>query len=768
LSVVPKQTTMVSSSSSSSSSSSLLPNKNTTTSGFIGGVDDDVDDDANDNNSNRRSRSCTARNNNNNNYGAVVVVVADSTPIDEYYSNDGNDSDCSSGGHCRQEEIRRRRRSSCSSSFASSGPVVVIFLGIAAILLALLLLPYDNVTGPFAGIVVPSASSLWTMTKHSRQQRKKKEKGDNNRLQYRGEQHHRQQRQLPIPNGGVNLASWLSLEDYFFVGRLGAVEVATPTGVPSSSTVRAAQCLPPLYNTGGSDDSNNDDGGWNSETDLFQTLIERRGLPEAIRIFHAFRVSYIDFEEDLARIAQLGIRKVRVPVSWCWTDRDPSKDRRLSQMLLNNSSGNLTEHEERTLLDRYACLDPYFAKDGQRVLWPAVPRTLVERFLQACSRHGVKAILDLHTYPGGTSIGTFSGVWPRQSLFWKYDRDHDGVAVVGDKTNNSSSEDIGRELFSDFVGWMERLSTDNSDAFNGLGGITPMNEPAHLSGLFGPGSRNPDVPSYVPPLPADTAQQYLTMLRKQDGRNSKHQVSVPDGTHLRVLKWQSDALDAFRSSSLPSKGIELVVNVHESIFVQDLVPDDVIGGGGLHRQAASLFAAWWRGITTARERSTWAVMDMHHYHAWEPSCQGTVDGMGVEGSQGYVCGDAAKTDAVLKRCTGWASTYRSAFQEQLQDGDGEASAKLVSGEFSTSTHHSVLRSCTDPTTLYKSYMAQIETAEAASVDLFYWAWKMPYGGAFRPAWSFQQFLYMMDRDPSVTVPPDFTYQLDESVISCGE
>ena len=69
--------------------------------------------------------------------------------------------------------------------------------------------------------------------------------------------------EVPIPTG-VNLGSWLSLEDWFYVGPNGAVEVASP------DDARAASCLPPLHldaSTG---------PRWNSETDLLEGLGESK------------------------------------------------------------------------------------------------------------------------------------------------------------------------------------------------------------------------------------------------------------------------------------------------------------------------------------------------------------------------------------------------------------------------------------------------------------------------------------------------------------
>ena len=527
---------------------------------------------------------------------------------------------------------------------------------------------------------------------------------------------------LPMPHG-VNLASWLALEDYFYVGDNGAVEVATPDG----STV--AQCLPPLH-TGPSTGPK-----WNSETDLFANLTDMGTIRSAIKTFHAFRVSYLDFDDELPRIAKLGIQRVRVPVSWCLTDHDPSDDDILGEAA---DEGNESDVK---LEKRYTCIDPFFEADfGDKVTWPAVPRPFLVQFLRACNRHGIKATLDVHTYPGGTSLGTFSGLWPRKPLFWKHD------------DPERPEKDTGRRIYRELLEWIESLAESDPEAFAGVGAITPMNEPGHLAGLFGPGSANPDVKSFMPSLPAEVAKKYLSDL-ESDGDSESSFVSVPDGTHLRVLLWQRDAVSAFRSTSLPQRGIELHVNVHESIFVPSLVPNDPDDPGGRHPQATSIVASWWRATTTQFERATWAVLDMHHYHAWEPFCQGTVDGPPLGN---YTCGDADATDAALGQCASWAGVYRSATNEQV----GNGGARLASGEFSASTHHSVLHSCVDTTTLRKSYLAQVEAANDNGVELYWWSWKMPHGGAFRPAWSLKQFLYMLGVEGFSTP--------DESDMTCGD
>lgn len=290
--------------------------------------------------------------------------------------------------------------------------------------------------------------------------------------------------------------------------------------------------------------------------------------------------------------------------------------------------------------------------------------------------------------------------------------------------------------------------------------MTPMNEPAHLAGLFGPSAADSPFPqedSFVPPLPEDLTGGFLAKLNSEEKfpDDGEDVATVSDGNHLRVLLWLSDAIETFRSSSLPSSGVQLQVNVHESLLAPSTVPEsDKHGKGGrAHPPGTAMLAAWWRGVTNRDERTTWAVLDMHRYHAWAPSCQGTVTG---PPSGNYTCLDETARSKTLEGCSTWAEEYRDAVDAQV----GHAGSKLLSGEFSASTHHSVRESCVDAATLRQSYLTQVEAAKAADVDLIWWSWKMPYGGAFREAWSFKQFQHRMGAEGFE--------RPDEMPFECGE
>ena len=522
-------------------------------------------------------------------------------------------------------------------------------------------------------------------------------------------------RQFKFPSG-VNFGSWLSLEDYFFAGQ-AAVEVATP------NDKMVGQCLPPLH-TG----TNANMPKWQSETDLLASLTKESSLAQAIRIFHAHRISYIDWEEDLATLSDLGIRHVRVPLSWCLTDSDP-------ETIDPKDSKNL---DEKDLQKQFTCQDPFYQdeNDGSLVYWPAIPKQLIQDFLRACARYNIGATLDIHTYPGATSIGTFSGLWPRGAHFWKFDRPE------------APDLDVGRRILRDFVTWIESLATNDPEAFRGLRAISPMNEPAHLAGMFSPDDPN----AYLPSLPTPLAAEYYQRIQPAASHHHDVGTPIPDGPHLRVLLWLSDAIDTFRQSTLPGLGKELHVNVHESVFSPSVLPyGDGVDYGGRHPGATRIIASWWRSATSNHERQSWAILDMHHYHAWEPACMGTSDG---PPSGNYTCGNTASRADALRRCSSWATeAFRKAIDEECGVG-----AKLASAEFSASTHHRVNRACNDIGTLRASYEAQIDAAEDANVELFWWSYKMPYGGAFRPAWSFKHFLYLMG----------VIKQPDQSNYICGE
>ena len=355
----------------------------------------------------------------------------------------------------------------------------------------------------------------------------------------------------------------------------------------------------------------------------------------------------------------------------------------------------------------------------------------------------------MHTYPGGTSIGTFSGVWPRFARFWTHG---DGPAT------DNGAKDVGRDILKNSISWLEHLSIEDPLAFKGLRALSPMNEPAHLAGLFnGPKPVRHDKETFLPSLPDEMATSYLDELNK-----AKDVTQVPNGNHLRVFMWLRDAVDAFRNSKLPELGIQLHVNLHESLLPTPILPkyrdrtrEEL--DYGRNPNALSIFGAWWRSTTSSDERKTWAVLDIHHYHAWGDSCSGAAEG---PPTGRYECSDVTARQDVLSKCTQWASVYRDTLEKECEPG-----LLLASAEFSASTHHSVRHACNDVSTLKATYEMQINAARQAKVELFWWVYKMPYGGAFRNAWSLKHLLHLLGVVPE---PDDGAFHCGDHVSPHGE
>lgn len=112
---------------------------------------------------------------------------------------------------------------------------------------------------------------------------------------------------------------------------------------------------------------------------------------KAIKAIHAFRANFLDFDSELSSMSSLGIKYIRLPVSWCWTDSHPEE---LVTVIQPDGDDDDLKVQHKYMSDeevqeKLTCEDPYYAG----VRWPAIPRTFVKRFLRACARHGISVTL---------------------------------------------------------------------------------------------------------------------------------------------------------------------------------------------------------------------------------------------------------------------------------------------------------------------------------------------------------------------------------------
>eukprot|EP00928_Gymnodinium_smaydae_P056138 TRINITY_DN39567_c0_g1_i1.p1 TRINITY_DN39567_c0_g1~~TRINITY_DN39567_c0_g1_i1.p1 ORF type:complete len:540 (-),score=43.63 TRINITY_DN39567_c0_g1_i1:160-1740(-) len=333
---------------------------------------------------------------------------------------------------------------------------------------------------------------------------------------------------------GTNFGGWLVLEDWFFSGRHGT-HVAT-----FDESKGQGQCLPPLL-PGVLEP-------WKSEGLLGYNLSMTRGRSAAVRIFEAHRNTYVALS-DVQKLQDLGIRTVRVPIPW-FTFADA-----LAALDVTHYGMHNPDH------DTVMVPDPYYVDSA---MYATVPRQLLKTWLGHFKRYGLRAILDIHSMPGGSSQGTYNGVWPKKPAFWQHN------VRVG--ATNTTLRQCGHLIASALISWVEELEPELRRA---VAGITIMNEPAHMA-AYNYGSR-----------------------RFVDSSND-------------VLTWLSQGADAFRKSQLPKAGVKLYVNLIESS----------------NRRFWPVVASWFRREFTKAEREEWAVFDKHWYAAWLGPCQGVDTGSG--------------------------------------------------------------------------------------------------------------------------------------------
>ena len=162
------------------------------------------------------------------------------------------------------------------------------------------------------------------------------------------------------------------------------------SGVHVSSVDEAGQgaCLPPAVTQL--------DKPWPSEGHLTYRLNQTKGSKFAVKALTAHRHSFIG-ETDLAAIRDLGLSVVRVPITWAaFADALVPLDQKIY--------GSHNPHNETVIVP-----DPFY---NDRAAFATIPRDWLAELLRRCTEHGLRALIDLHAFPGGAALGTYNGVWP--------------------------------------------------------------------------------------------------------------------------------------------------------------------------------------------------------------------------------------------------------------------------------------------------------------------------------------------------------------------
>lgn len=472
------------------------------------------------------------------------------------------------------------------------------------------------------------------------------------------------------PPDGVNFGGMYVLEDWLSSSDKVDHYVSTPcqyknTGIANSNIF--------------AQDPHIKNFTWTSETNLTEKFLQNGYTEEQVaELFQQHRDTYLLQEKDgpgsidanFAKLQSLGIKFIRLPVTWAITYPDHS-------YTINPGNGGtpvVIPATNKVVL----ITDPFYPN----VKWASIPIMQIETILQIASWHGIKVLIDIHAYPGGSGDGTYNGVWPNPPRFWTT-----GVNANGKPIYQKNFQTIVQNL----IIWADGLfKLDDQSYANGLAGLSPMNEPAHLMGI-------PDA--------------------RCDSKTSWGITSYQD-----VLNTLALSVNDFKQSSLPSHNIKLYMNVIETMFPNGINTYKTIG-------------TWWNGITSEEERDNWAMLDIHHYIAWDANCNQCIMNDVVDNkitSEGF---------AKAKMCSSWFLNLR-------QNLDLSEKSLLSTSEISASTNSDTDLSCASGRTAlpyktpdnyaeYRNYFLeeQIANAKKANIQTYFWNWMIPYNKNYQNEWS---------------------------------
>jgi len=163
-------------------------------------------------------------------------------------------------------------------------------------------------------------------------------------------------------------------------------------------------------------------------------------------------------------------------------------------------------------------------------------------------------------------------------------------------------------------------------------------------------------------------------------------------------------------------------------------PDALSGG-----QVYGIIGTWWKSVTTENDRQKWAVLDLHHYFAWDGSCNTCLQNFVTNGVIQQAGFDQ------MKQCSDdWYLNIRGMLDLASTD-------LLATTEFSASANSDTYQSCASgnaqPSTPdnYADYRNavlkyQIDDAKQADIDLYFWTWTIPYNTNFQNEWSLTNVL----------------------------
>mmetsp|Transcript_73362 Transcript_73362/g.159088 ORF Transcript_73362/g.159088 Transcript_73362/m.159088 type:complete len:589 (+) Transcript_73362:34-1800(+) len=507
---------------------------------------------------------------------------------------------------------------------------------------------------------------------------------------------------------GVNIGGWFCLEDWFYSAETGpsaghCVKTPEPGYDAEKCRVKTEDYVADvqkIFKLSPEEARALPRPRFGCESDLINLLLEA-GLSHdrIVKLFWQHRRTYV-MPVDFARIRAMGIRRVRLPLTWCISYDTPYTIKGKSWQGKDTSTNVLPGSG---IVEDPFTNDPAFDPKGINApsdKWLSIPIAAVEAVLETAASYGVEVLIDLHAFPGGSSAGTFNGIWPWNPRFWSAHR-----------------EENFRTIICRMLDWMESLRSSNPRAFRGLHGFTPMNEPAHLRGLH------------------DAWGCSTYDLRGAKGWSA-------DASASDVLGVLAISVGEFRRRpGLAANGKRLVMNIIETSWPQCFgAADKNSFGASLKEGMEGVYediGSWWRGLTTPSERQQWAVLDIHNYISWNPAVGGFVD---------------IKDHGEF---SGRINDLSLPFFRSLRDRLGLPKPELLAtAEYSGSTDQDTFNSITSgvgrkPTAFpgFKWWMArdaflaaQHLAAREASIDMWFWTYHIRKNVNYQGEWSLQHIL----------------------------
>ena len=170
---------------------------------------------------------------------------------------------------------------------------------------------------------------------------------------------------------------------------------------------------------------------WFGEGDLVNKVVEGFGEEFAVDVIVRHRETYIT-GVDIKDMIENHVTSVRLPVGW-WAFTEESK-----------------------LEEEQIITDP--AHDNMKFV--TIPNKYLKETIGRFVDAGLDVLLDVHAFPGGSSQGSYSGIFPEEPMFWK----------------DEGLQSLGLTIFSNLCDFYNTLDVDVK---KGLTGVTIMNEPAH-------------------------------------------------------------------------------------------------------------------------------------------------------------------------------------------------------------------------------------------------------------------------------------------------